>query len=181
MVRQRGSSKGLTKSQAQAALRRMVEAESMRRSPTIHERPRTVDEVAELLRDRLAVEGARLSYRQNCESMQRIHVSPALGKRRIDEVSRHDVERLAQSMLRRGLAPKTVRNVIAFLHAVFELAIGHEWAVADPVPRAARPLRRRGDSTADLHFLTMQQLEQAPRPAHRSESARASRSDGRGR
>jgi len=30
------------------------------------------------LRERLAVEGARLSYRQNGESMQRIHASPAI-------------------------------------------------------------------------------------------------------
>jgi hypothetical protein len=28
-----------------------------------------------------------LSYRQNCDSMQRVHISPALGKRRIDAVS----------------------------------------------------------------------------------------------
>jgi hypothetical protein len=39
---------------------------------------------ANALRERFAIEGARLSHRQNTESMQRIHVSPTLGKRRIE-------------------------------------------------------------------------------------------------
>jgi hypothetical protein len=50
--------------------------------------------------------------------MQRVHFSPAIGKRRVDSVAREDVERLARSMLGRGLAPKTVRNVMTFLNAV---------------------------------------------------------------
>jgi hypothetical protein len=49
--------------------------------------------------------------------MQRIHISPAIGKRRVDSVTRRDIERLAQAMLARGSAPKTVRNVMTFLHA----------------------------------------------------------------
>ena len=99
----------------------------------------TVDEVADELRGRLEIEGARLSYRQNCESMQRVHVSPALGKRRVDTVKREDVERLARAMLKRGLAPKTVRNVMTFLHSVFALAEESNWVVGNPVARAARP------------------------------------------
>ena len=43
----------------------------------------------------------------DCESIQRIHISPAIGKRRVDSVTRPDVERLARSMLERGLAPNT--------------------------------------------------------------------------
>ena len=38
--------------------------------------------------------------------MQRVHISPAIGARRVDSVAREDVERLARSMLSRGLAPK---------------------------------------------------------------------------
>jgi hypothetical protein len=36
----------------------------------------TVDQAAERLRERIAIEGARLSCRQNCESMHRVHISP---------------------------------------------------------------------------------------------------------
>lgn len=83
-----------------------------------------MDEVADEVRDRLVVQGARLSYRQNCEAMQRVHVSPALGKRRVESVKHQDVERLARGMLARGSAPKTVRNAMTFLHSV--LALGQE-------------------------------------------------------
>jgi hypothetical protein len=51
--------------------------------------------------------------------MQRIHVSPALGKRRVEAVKRQDVERLARAMLASGAAPKTVRNVMTVLHSVW--------------------------------------------------------------
>jgi site-specific recombinase XerD len=82
-----------------------------------------------------------LSNRQNCESMQRIHVSPAIGKRRIESVKRQDIERLVRAMLARGLAPKTVRNVMTFLHMIFALAVRNGWATANPVADAARPKR----------------------------------------
>jgi integrase len=101
-----------------------------------------------------------LSYQQNSESMERVHVSPATGKRRVDSIAREDVEYLARSMLRRGLAPKTVRNVMTFLHAVFALAVDSGWAPKNPVARAARPRRRReGDADPDLQFLTLAELD----------------------
>ena len=159
-VRARGESDGLTRSQAERGLRRLIEAETLRPRASVEERPRTVDEVADELRGRLAIEGARLSYRQNCESMQRIHISPAIGKRRVDSVTRSDVERLARSMLERGLAPKTVRNVMTFLHSVFALAAESEWTAGNPVARAARPRRRReGDADPDLRFPTLPELD----------------------
>ena len=111
--------------EAERGLRRLVEAESRRPAPSTEAKTRTVDEVTDELRERLAIEGVRLSYRQNCESMQRIHISPAIGGRRIESVTRPDVERLARAMLARGLTPKTVWNVMTFLHAVFALALAN--------------------------------------------------------
>jgi integrase len=150
----------LTRAEAERAARRLVEQQGMERSATVRERPPTVDEVADQLRDRLAVEGVRLSYLQNCDSMQRIHISPAIGKRRVESVKRQDTERLARAMLARGSAPKTVRNVMTFLHAVFALAIKSGWATVNPAADAARPKRRRaGDADPDLQFLTMPELD----------------------
>ena len=120
----------------------------------------TVDQVADRLRERIAIEGARLSYRQNCESMQRVHISPALGKRKVAAVTTEDVERLASRMLARGSSPKTVRNVMTFLHSVFGLAVSKGWAPSNPVEDAARPKRRRaGDADPDLQFLTPAELD----------------------
>ena len=157
-VRARGESDGLTRSQAERGLRRLIEAETLRPRASVEERPRTVDEVADELRGRLAIQGARLSYRQNCESMQRVHVSPALGKRRVDSVTRSDVERLAP--LERGLAPKTVRNVMTFLHSVFAPRGGERMDGQRPGgsrgAATAAAGRRRG---SDLQFLTLPELD----------------------
>ena len=85
----------------------------------------------------------RKSYRQNCESMRRVHISPVLDRRKVAGVSTEDVERLASRMFVRGASPKTVRNVMTFLHSVFGLAVRKGWAAGNPVEDAARPKRRR--------------------------------------
>src|SRR4051794_12274195 len=157
-VRPPGSSVGLTRAMAEQALRKVLEAEPAT-APVNDARARTVDDAADELRERLELQGARKSYRQNCESMQRVHISPAMGTRRIGEVSTADVEALARSMLRRGLAPKSVRNVITFLHSVFGLAVDRGWCITNPVTRAARPRRRGGGGNPDLQFLTVAELE----------------------
>jgi integrase len=156
-VRPPGSGEGLTRAMAEQALRKVLEAEPTQ--VVDDERGRTVDDAANALRERLELQGARKSYRQNCESMQRVHISPAMGSRRVGEVSTADVEALARSMLRRGLAPKSVRNVITFLHSVFGLAVDRGWCLANPVTRAARPRRRGGGGNPDLQFLTVAELE----------------------
>jgi integrase len=157
-VRPPGSSEGLTRAMAEQALRKVLETEPAT-ALADDARGRTVDDAADELRERLELQGARKSYRQNCESIQRVHISPAMGTWRVGEVSTADVEALARSMLRRGLAPKSVRNVITFLHSVFGLAVDRGWCFTNPVTRAARPRRRGGAGNPDLQFLTVAELE----------------------
>jgi integrase len=159
-VRERGEQDGLSRRAAERVLRRLLDVVSVRPAPTREERPRTVDDAADTFRERLVIEGARLSYRQNCESMQRVHISPGLGRRRVDAVKTEDIERLARALLAKGLAPKTVRNTMTFLHSVFALAVRKGWAQANPVTDAARPRRRRAtDASPDLQFLTPRELD----------------------
>jgi hypothetical protein len=54
----------------------------------------------------------------------------------MESVTRRDIERLARSTLARGLAPKTVRNVVTFLHSAFDLAVEEDWIAANPVAGA---------------------------------------------
>ncbi len=92
--------------------------------------------------------------------MQRVHLSPRLGATPVAELTTGHMEGLAAAMLEAGLAPKTVRNVLTFLHSVFEHALdrGLDWET--PGPRAALPGRRRpGDANPDLQFLTVEELE----------------------
>jgi integrase len=143
-VRERGEQDGLSRRAAERVLRRLLDVVSVRPAPTREERPRTVDDAADTFRERLVIEGARLSYRQNCESMQRVHISPGLGRRRVDAVKTEDIERLARALLAKGLAPKTVRNTMTFLHSVFALAVRKGWAT---------------DASPDLQFLTPRELD----------------------
>jgi hypothetical protein len=125
----------------------------------------TVDEVADSLRRALRLRGLRRSYLEGCESMQRVHISPRLGDRPVSEVTTAHVEALAGAMLDRKLAPKNVRNVLTFLHSVFEHAIDRRLITENPVRRATRPGRRRKrDANPDLQFLTVEELEAVIRP-----------------
>jgi hypothetical protein len=87
-------------------------------------------------------------------------------------------------MLQEGNSPKTVRNVISFLHSVFEQAIRMRAIHENPVKRPARPKRRRlGDANPDLRYLTVRQLDvgrttrrddaSRRRPARREDAATA--------
>jgi integrase len=159
-VRTRGEADGLTRAEAEQAFRRIQAEEATRKPVDPVVEILTVDQAADRLRERVAIEGARLSYRQNCESMQRVHISPALGKRKVSAVTTEEVERLASRMLARGSSPKTVRNVMTFLHSVFGVAVKKGWAPSNPVEDAARPKRRRsGDADPDLQFLTPAELD----------------------
>jgi integrase len=158
-IRDERATTGLTRTEAERQLRRLQEAEE-RRPIRAGAAIRTLDDVIDSLRRRLAVEGARKSYLQNCESMQRVHISPRIGEKPVDRLTVADVETVAAAMLDAGLAPKTVRNVLTFTHSVFEHAIDRGWASHNPVRRASRPKRRRaGDANPDLQFLTVPELE----------------------
>src|SRR4051794_2998080 len=59
-IRARGSSEGLSRREAEHALRKLVEAESVSRAAKPTGPSKTVNDAAQALRDRLALEGARL-------------------------------------------------------------------------------------------------------------------------
>jgi integrase len=89
-----------------------------------------------------------------------VHIRPAFNGTPIGKIDRDAVERLAEDVLTAGSALKTVRNVITFLHSVFEHAIDRGWCTENLVRRATRPRRqRRGDSEPDLQILSVEELE----------------------
>jgi integrase len=159
-IRSPGGREGLTRAQAERALRKMQEDEDRTPRPVSRADTPSVDDVADSLRRKQKLEGARKSYRENCESMQRVHISPRLGSLPVTDVTRAHIEALGTAMLGDELASKTVRNVLSFLHSVFEHAIDEGWSSENPVRRAVRPGRRRsGDADPDLQFLTVDELD----------------------
>jgi integrase len=158
-IRAPGDSDGLTRSQAERQFRRMQEAEDLAPRPARDARVPTLNEAGRSLRERLELRGLRKSYRENCEYMQRVHIAPLLGDRKVSDLERGDIEALARALLERGLAPKSVRNILGHLHAIFEHAIDRGWVRENPVRRAEKPGRRRAGANPDLQFLTVVELE----------------------
>jgi integrase len=149
---------GLTKRQAEKAFWKLRDAEEQ--NPTNPPAGRhTVDEACEAHRRRLAYINVSESHFKNCERKQRLHIGPVLGDRPLQRVIRNDVERLGESLIAKGLSPKTVRNILNYLNAVFEHAIDMEWTQKNPVRKAARPRSRAGDSNPDIQFLKVEELE----------------------
>ncbi len=158
-VREPGAANGLTRSEVERVFRKVREAEEVAPRGEFDRRVRVAD-AADSLRRKLAMEGARKSYLEGCESMQRVHIVPGLGDPPLAAVDRPAVEALAEAMLAQGRAAKTVRNVLTFLHSVFEHAIDNGWCTENPVRRASRPRRQRaGDAEPDLQFLTLAELD----------------------
>jgi integrase len=159
-IRTPGSREGLTDAQAEREFRKMQSEEERRPRPVRDADTATVDTAADSLRRKQKLEGARKSYQENCESMQRVHISPRLGSLPVTNVTRAHVEAVATAMLKKKLSSKTVRNTLSFLHSVFEHAIDEGWCHENPVRRATRPGRRRsGDVAPDLQFLTVEELD----------------------
>jgi len=158
-VRQPGTAMGLTRHEVERVFRKVREAEELTLRPQIASRV-TVHDAADSLRRKLTMEGARKSYLEGCESMQRVHIVPGLDNAPVRKIDRQSVERLAETMLADDKSPKTVRNVLTFLYSIFEHAIDNGWCAENPVRRASRPRRQRaGDVEPDLQFLTMPELE----------------------
>ena len=159
-VRDARSGTGLTRAQAEREFRRIQEAEECAPRPARWADTPTVDDAIDDLLRQLQLRYARPSYLANCESMQRVHISPRFGKTAIAEFSRAHLDALAARMLESGRSPKTIRNVIGLLHAAFEHARDEGLVNENPINRASRAARsRHRDANPDLQFLTIAELE----------------------
>ena len=70
------------------------------------------------------------SVRTLKESIWRTHLSPAIGAKRLDEISAEDVQALKRGMA--DLAPKTVNNVLSTLGVLLRVAV--QWEVIAKLP-----------------------------------------------
>ena len=62
-----------------------------------------------------------------------LHLVPALGNSRLDEVGSGEIERYKAEKLRDGLSPKTINNHLIVLRRM--LAVAEEWGLTDRTPR----------------------------------------------
>lgn len=153
-ARQPGSSYGLTKSQAEAALRRAIETE--RAAPPVSERVE-VGEAGRRYLLHLETLGRKKSTMSDYESTLRVHLTPFFAGRSLDRVDVHLVEAFIHTKLRDGRAPKSVLNYTGLLHAIFAFAIRRGWCATNPVALADKP--RAAQRDAEIRFLSVEELE----------------------
>jgi len=153
-VRQVGSSDGLTRKQAEAALRRMIREVKI----LAPEERITFREAAERYVHHVEhVMGRKASTVQDYRIMINRHLAPHFQATAIDRIKSEDVVSYIAAKSRAGLAVKTVTNHLNFAHGVFQFAIKRGWAISNPVAATDRP--RAAQADPDIRFLSSEELE----------------------
>lgn len=153
-----GSREGLTRVQAEKRMREMMgEVEPAPRAPT------DVLTIGELGRRYLVyldkTKRRKLSTRTAVESTLRVHLEPFFGERAIDVVEHEDVVDLMALMENGGVGPKSIRNYIGTLSAMYRFAMSRRpvrWANANPCESIELPEVPRDET---IRFLELDQVD----------------------
>ena len=111
---------GLTKVQAEARLRELM-ADTAIQAPA--ETRRTLTEVCDLYVEGMRKRGKKPASIRTTDAVLRRWIVATLGDKRLDAVSPEDVEDLMAMMEEAELAPKTIRNYVLILGAVYRFAM----------------------------------------------------------
>jgi integrase len=154
LKRQPGGSIGMTRKQAEVALRRLMDAEGWA-VPTVERL--TVSEAGERFVSHIEAQGRKRSTLQDYRSALRIHLAPFFAGRSLDSVTPRDVELFMASRRAAGKSPKSIRNWLSLLHSIFAHAEKRGWARGNPVKHVDKP--RAPDTDADVRYLDEAELE----------------------
>jgi integrase len=160
----------MTKAQAEAELRRRIEAE--RPTASLHERP-SVGEAGGRYLDHLAGVGRKRSTLMDYESHLRVHLAPFFGAKPLHRVDGRDIEAFIAAKRRDGRAPKSVLNYLGLLHSIFEFGQRRGWTAANPCKLVDKP--RVGTADADIRFVDQAELEALLRAAPDDDIGRVDR------
>ncbi|HWY90333.1 MAG TPA: site-specific integrase [Solirubrobacteraceae bacterium] len=164
-IRTPGSSDGITRKQAEAALRRKI-GEVKIVAP--EERVTFQDTAERYVHHVEYVLKRKASTVQDYRIMVRRHLAPHFRTTAIDRITPDDVAAYIATKSRAGLAVKTITNHLNFAHSVFQFAIKRGRASANPVAMADRPQVEQTDP--DIHFLTGEELEALLRAVPREDT-----------
>jgi len=153
-VRTPGSTEGLTKKQAEAKLREIMDGNAGR---VTADAARTVERVGRLHSAKLIGKGRKPSHVETFGSHLRVHLAPFFKETPINRIEVTDVERLMATLHKKGLAPKTIKNILGSLHSIFDYALRKGWVAENPCRLVDKP--ETEDSDPDIKFLTLDELE----------------------
>ena len=143
-VRERlgGADEGWTRTKAKAALRaRLVEVE---REGYRRPEPTTFGSFADGWLDAYAdAHGLKRSTRASYRTIVDLHLVPAFGPLRLEDVTANRIERHLAAKRRDGLAPATLHRHLAILSLLFRQATRDGLVRANPVPLVERPRASR--------------------------------------
>jgi hypothetical protein len=152
--REPGSRHGLTRSQAEGRLRKLLDELAL--APPVLERL-TVEEAGARYLAHLTAIGRRRSTLGDYESYLRVQLVPFFGDLPLDKIARSHVEALIAEKIADGRAPKSVRNYVGLLHGVFVHAERQGWRAGNPCKAVELPAAP--DEDAEIRFLDDAEVE----------------------
>jgi integrase len=153
--RRAGESTGLTKTGAERALQKLIDAEV--RVVPMGERIGVLTAGERYLVHLDQVMHHRPTTLQDYTIMLHKHLGPFFSGRSLQRIDTQLVADYLIAKQREGLKSKTVGKQLTFLHGIFRHAMKKGWATANPVAAVDRP--REPESDPDIRFLTHEELE----------------------
>ena len=152
-VRAAGTRDGLTRSQAEAALRRAIESSQTERPRS--ERLDLAEAGRRYLENREAI-GLKPGTLSDYESYLRVHLLPFFGRRALEQITPDDVEAFIAAKRQEGKAVKSILNYVGLLNTLFAHGMKRGWCTSNPVRSIDKPRDRRDP---EIRFLNQQELE----------------------
>jgi integrase len=150
--REPGSRDGLTRAQAEARLRRLMDEV---RYAAPERRMAMSDLGASYLHHVEHVMQRKPSTAQDYRSILNAHLIPYFGARDVGRIKTDDFA--AYMRAKSALAPKTVSNHLNFAHGLFAHACDYGWATSNPLATLKRP--QQFGANPDIRFLEVVELE----------------------
>lgn len=154
-VRPPGGRDGLTRSEAEAELRRLIA--EIKPGVTAGQGI-TMRDLSTTYYSHLEALGRKRTTLAGVESVQRVWINPTLGDRLVAAVTVHDVEDLVRSMRAGGVGSKSIRNYIGTLSAMFRYARHprRRWIHENPCDLLELPTATQ---ETEIRFLTVDEAE----------------------
>lgn len=148
----RGTCGGLTRSQAEAELRRLM----VRERPPAAGASVSFASAAELMLHDLEALERKPTTLDNYRAILRAHLLPRFGELAVNRVRKRDVEEFMAALTEAGLAARTRSGIFKLLSQVFNFAVRHGWCEENPCRSVRRPRVRE---CSEIRFLNQQELD----------------------
>ena len=154
-VRQPGTREGLTKRQAEARLRELIQ--EVKPAPAGAEQLTVAEAGERYVRHVEHVMERKPTTVADYGSILRRHLAPYFGSAGIDKITTEHVAAYMAAKAGEGLKTKTVANHLNFAHGLFGFAVKRGWAEANPVANVDRP--QVSGTDPDIRYLDRAEVE----------------------